>query len=74
MVSKAADKSSNTNELPFPFSIVEARGAKQGGGGCNPPSSELWMRGGGEVEHLSTTPDFEKIFIRGGGGGVGPLN
>ena len=38
-------------------------------GGRNPP--EFWMGGG--VEHLSTPPDFEKIFIRGGGGRL-PLN
>ena len=41
------------------------RGAKQGGGGwggLNPP----WILDGG-VEHLSTPPDFEKIFL----GGVG---
>ena len=43
----------------------------QGGGGFggrNPP--EFWMGG---VEHLSTPPDFEKIFIRGGGGGLAPF-
>ena len=39
------------------------RGAKQGvGWGClNPP----WILDGG-VEHLSTPPDFEKIYFRGG--------
>ena len=34
-----------------------------GWGGRNPP--EFW-RGGGGVEQLSTPPDFEKNFIRGG--------
>ena len=36
-------------------------GAPNGGVATSPP--EFWMGG---VEHLSTPPDFEKIFIRGG--------
>ena len=46
------------------------RGAKQGGGlgGSQPPLNFGWG-----VEHLSTPPDFEKIFL-GGGGGWLPLN
>ena len=38
------------------------RGAKQGGvGGSQPPLNFGWG-----VEHLSTPPDFEKKFFRGG--------
>ena len=36
-------------------------GAPNGGGGVATPLNFGW---GGGVEHLSTPPDFEKIFIR----------
>ena len=47
--------------------MVLCRGAKQGrgwGGGSQPPPPPLNFGWG--VEHLSTPPDFEKIFIRRG--------
>ena len=49
-------------------SHIQERQTGGGGlGGSQPPLN--FGRGG--VEHLSTPPDFEKIFMRGGGAGVG---
>ena len=75
-VSKYTPKRINRNMF-LKISSREITHSKQGRqtgggvGGSQPPLNFVW---GGGVEHLSTPPDFEKIFIMGGGGGWLPLN
>ena len=47
------------------YSVIIIRGAKQGGGGWGVSTSPLNFGRG--VEHLSTPPDLEKIFLAGVG-------
>ena len=47
------------------MTLMAYQGRQTGGGITTPP--KFWMGGG--FEHLSTPPNFEKIFICGGGVG-----
>ena len=60
-----------------PYALLEGFGQGRqtgGGGGGGWGGSQPPLNFGWGVEHLSTTPDFEKKNFRGGGGGWLPLN